>query len=187
MTVLARTGAHFSRCGAGKILPQAGNQAPAVPDQRQAMAAGSSSASDAVFKFTIPQGVKGDPGKDGTSVFLKGAVASFSLLPTTNRTVGDLWVTSDTGDGYVWGGTSWTNTGKMQGPAGAQATIAVGTVTGDRCSSSKKSTLGTFLLRSSSSQRSPQQPRSALHPTRFSCATPRSEPCSTGPGKDSPV
>ena len=85
--------------------------------------------SAAVFKFTIPQGVKGDPGKDGTSVVLKGAVASFSLLPTTNRTVGDLWVTSDTGDGYVWGGTSWTNTGKIQGPAGAQATIAVGTTT----------------------------------------------------------
>lgn len=91
----------------------------------------SGTTSAAVLNFTIPQGEKGDAGRDGTSVVLKGAVASFSVLPTTNRTAGDLWVTSDTGDGYVWSGTAWTNTGKIQGPQGPQATISVGqTVTG---------------------------------------------------------
>jgi hypothetical protein len=91
----------------------------------------SGTTSAAVLNFTVPQGIQGAAGKDGTSVVLKGAVATFSALPTANRTQGDLWVVSDTGDGYVWSGTVWENTGKIRGPQGPQATISVGqTVTG---------------------------------------------------------
>jgi hypothetical protein len=91
----------------------------------------SGTTSAAVLNFTIPQGIQGVAGKDGTSVVLKGAVATFSALPAANRTQGDLWVVSDTGDGYVWSGTAWTNTGPIRGPQGPLATISVGqTVTG---------------------------------------------------------
>jgi hypothetical protein len=91
----------------------------------------SGTTSAAVLNFTVPQGIQGAAGRDGTSVVLKGAVATFSALPTANRTQGDLWVVSDTGDGYVWSGTVWENTGKIRGPQGPQATISVGqTVTG---------------------------------------------------------
>ena len=83
----------------------------------------SGTTSAAVFNFTIP---KGDKGADGTSVVIKGSVATSASLPTTNRTIGDVWITSDTGDGYAWSGTAWSNVGRIQGPA---CTVAVGTTT----------------------------------------------------------
>ena len=62
--------------------------------------------------------VKGVKGDAGTSVVLRGSVTTFASLPTTNRTIGDVWITSDTGDGYAWSGTAWSNVGRIQGPAG---------------------------------------------------------------------
>ena len=82
----------------------------------------SGSASAAVLNFTIP---KGDTGQDGTSIVLRGAVSNFGSLPTSN-TIGDVWVTSDTGDGYAWSGSSWSNVGRIQGPP---STVSAGTTT----------------------------------------------------------
>ncbi len=66
------------------------------------------------------QGPKGDQGDDGTSVQLKGAVATTADLNNiVDKIVGDLYVVSETGDGYVWNGTQWTNTGPIRGPEGA--------------------------------------------------------------------
>jgi hypothetical protein len=66
------------------------------------------------------QGSKGDQGDDGTSVQLKGVVATAADLNNiVDKVVGDLYVASDTGDGYVWNGTQWTNTGPIRGPEGA--------------------------------------------------------------------
>ena len=66
-----------------------------------------------------PQGPQGDAGADGTSVELKGSVADFSSLPA-GASEGDLWITSDTGDGWVSDGAGgWSNVGPIQGPAGA--------------------------------------------------------------------
>lgn len=67
-----------------------------------------------------PQGLKGDTGPagaDGTSVALKGSVASIGDLPA-GAAQGDLYVVAASGDGYVWSGTAWANVGPIRGPKG---------------------------------------------------------------------
>lgn len=65
-----------------------------------------------------PQGPAGEPGKDGTSVNIKGELTDPSQLPT-NASVGDgylidgdLWTFTDSGQ--------WVNAGRIQGPQGPQ-------------------------------------------------------------------
>jgi hypothetical protein len=69
-----------------------------------------------------PQGVQGPAGADGadgTSVRLLGSVANFASLPG-GAVQGDLWITINTGDGWVSNGAGgWSNVGPIQGPAGA--------------------------------------------------------------------
>ena len=68
-----------------------------------------------------PTGPTGPKGNDGTSVVLKGSVTTFSALPSTGNTFGDLWVTTDTGHGWVWSQPGqWADVGPIQGPAGPQ-------------------------------------------------------------------
>ena len=68
-----------------------------------------------------PVGSIGPKGNDGTSVVLKGSVPNSAALPATGNTYGDLWVTTDTGDGWVWSAPGlWANVGPIQGPAGPQ-------------------------------------------------------------------
>lgn len=82
---------------------------------------------------TGPQGVKGDTGEQGpagTSVALKGSVATVEDLPSSDQTTGDLYVVLADGDGYVWNGSSWDDCGPIRGPQGetgaAGATGATG-------------------------------------------------------------
>jgi hypothetical protein len=68
-----------------------------------------------------PTGPQGPKGADGTSVVLKGSVPTSVDLPASGNTFGDLWVTTDTGDGWVWSTPGqWANVGPIQGPAGPQ-------------------------------------------------------------------
>ena len=80
------------------------------------------------------QGATGAAGANGTSVSLKGSVATVGALAPTGNTAGDLWVVTADGNGYVWSGTAWTSVGPIQGPAGATgpvgATGAASTVAG---------------------------------------------------------
>ena len=67
-----------------------------------------------------PTGPAGENGEDGSSVSLKGSVADFISLPG-GAIQGDLWVTVDTGDGWVSDGAGgWSNVGQIQGPQGIQ-------------------------------------------------------------------
>src|SRR5262245_6848130 len=61
-----------------------------------------------------PTGATGPP---GPSISLKGSVANAAALPASGA-AGDAWITSDTGDMWVWNGTGWTNAGHLQGPQG---------------------------------------------------------------------
>ena len=71
--------------------------------------------------LTGPQGPQGERGTDGTSVQLKGAVATVADLNNIiGPSVGDLYVVTATGDGYVWDGTQWANAGPIRGPEGPQ-------------------------------------------------------------------
>jgi len=67
------------------------------------------------------QGPIGPDGADGTSVTLKGSVATVEDLDTIPAPVsGDLWVVTASGDGYVYNGAAWDNVGPIRGPQGIQ-------------------------------------------------------------------
>ena len=68
------------------------------------------------------KGPQGDPGDSGTSVVIKGSVATVGDLPA-GATAGDLYVVLADGDGYVWNGTTWDNVGQIQGPEGNAAYV----------------------------------------------------------------
>lgn len=65
------------------------------------------------------KGEKGDTGKDGTSVNIKGSVAtSANLSALTGLTVGDGYITEDNGHLFVYNGTTFTDVGEIRGPQG---------------------------------------------------------------------
>lgn len=68
---------------------------------------------------TGSNGATGAAGQDGTSVNIQGSVASSANLPGSGNSAGDGYITSDTGHLWVWTGSSWTDAGLIQGPAGA--------------------------------------------------------------------
>ncbi len=78
---------------------------------------------------TGPQGVAGP---QGTGLTVKGTVTSTSQLPAS-ATLGDLYVDTSSGDGYVWNGSMFESIGKLQGPqgvAGAQGVAGPAGATG---------------------------------------------------------
>ena len=107
--------------GTGPTGPQgnSGPQGPAGPAGSQGPAgttgpAGSTGAAG-------PQGPAGPQGTAGTGINLKGSVANFSALPTTNRQQGDAYIVQDENDTlYSWNaaGNNWINAGPISGPAG---------------------------------------------------------------------
>ena len=54
-----------------------------------------------------------------TAVALKGTDTVANILAKTGMIAEDLWIASDTLDGYVYDGSSWINIGPLQGPQGA--------------------------------------------------------------------
>ena len=70
---------------------------------------------------TGPAGPQGPAGNDGTSINILGTVSTSTSLPTSGNTVGDLYITDDTGDGWVWAASlAWINIGPLRGPQGIQ-------------------------------------------------------------------
>ena len=68
--------------------------------------------------WSLNGNTQGPAGPAGEGVSLKGSVANFVSLPG-GASAGDLYVTLDTGDGYVSDGAGgWDNVGPIQGPAG---------------------------------------------------------------------
>jgi len=65
-------------------------------------------------------GSAGSDGSDGTSVTIVGTVASSTDLPDPYvGDIGDGYITDDTGYLWVWGGSSWTNVGRIVGYTGS--------------------------------------------------------------------
>jgi hypothetical protein len=65
-----------------------------------------------------PIGATGPQGPAGTGILMKGSVPTFSALPPTGNVVGDAYVTDDTDHLWVWSGTTWVDSGNIQGPQG---------------------------------------------------------------------
>jgi hypothetical protein len=97
--------------GVGEPTPLAGPTGPTGP-QGATGPAGPQGIQGAV-------GPQGTQGPAGTSVTLEGSVTNQSFLPTVGNDVGDLYVATNTGDGWLWNGTAWENVGPIRGPQGA--------------------------------------------------------------------
>lgn len=63
--------------------------------------------------------IKGEDGKDGTSVAIKGSVSSVGDLPSSDNEEGDGYILSTNGHLYVWDGDSWVDCGQIKGDDGA--------------------------------------------------------------------
>lgn len=71
-----------------------------------------------------PQGIQGPVGPQGPigpGIVVRGNVASSTNLPASAN-VNDLYITNDTGHGWVWDGTKWIDTGPIRGPQGVDGT-----------------------------------------------------------------
>ena len=87
-----------------------------------ATVANAGSSSTAIFDFGIPAGIQGPVGPQGQGINIKGTVPNHAALPATGNSPGDVWVTTDTGHGWSWSGTTWVDIGPIQGPAGPPGT-----------------------------------------------------------------
>ena len=74
----------------------------------------------AALGYTGSRGYTGSAGTDGTSVEIVGTVASSANLPNPyNGSIGDGYITADTGNLWIWTGSSWTNVGRIVGYTGS--------------------------------------------------------------------
>jgi hypothetical protein len=63
-------------------------------------------------------GPTGATGAPGTSINLKGSVATPANLPSTGNEPNDAYIVESDGNLYVWNGSVWSNVGKIIGPTG---------------------------------------------------------------------
>lgn len=63
-------------------------------------------------------GVVGPTGPQGTSLNVRGSVATVGNLPPTGNVVNDAYIVQSNGNMYVWNGTAWVDVGKIVGPTG---------------------------------------------------------------------
>jgi hypothetical protein len=71
------------------------------------------------------QGPAGPQGAQGAGLNIVGSVVDSSTLsPTYTGSIGDGFITQNTGNLWIWDGTQWNNVGNIVGPAGAQGESA---------------------------------------------------------------
>jgi len=75
-------------------------------------------------------GVIGPTGPQGTSINIKGTVATPASLPATGNNINDAYIVSSNSDLYIWNGTSWYNAGQIVGPQGPTGPTGVQGPTG---------------------------------------------------------
>jgi collagen type VII alpha len=74
--------------------------------------------------FTGSVGFTGSRGPAGTSVAIVGSVASSPDLPSPyGGNAGDGYIARDTGNLWVWTGSTWSNVGQIQGYTGSQGVV----------------------------------------------------------------
>lgn len=72
--------------------------------------------SDGPTGATGPQGAAG---QDGSGVTIVGTVVDSSALdPAYTGNAGDMFIAEDTGHGWTWDGSAWTDVGAIRGPEG---------------------------------------------------------------------
>ena len=68
---------------------------------------------------------------DISAVSLKGTDTEANILTKVDMVAEDLWIASDTLDGWVYNGTIWVNIGPLQGPQGVQGVQGIQGIQGD--------------------------------------------------------
>ena len=63
-----------------------------------------------------PQGEPGPAGADGDGIRIAGWTTNVDSLD--DGQMGDIFIDINTGEGYVWTGSSWFNFGPFRGPQG---------------------------------------------------------------------
>ena len=71
-----------------------------------------------------PPGPTGATGPQGAGINFKGQVPNYASLPASPQQ-NDTWETTDTGNFYVWNGSSWIDLGQLRGPIGATGATGV--------------------------------------------------------------
>jgi hypothetical protein len=67
-------------------------------------------------------GPTGATGPQGTSINVRGSVATVGALPLSGNSVNDARIVDADGDLYVWSGSVWSNVGQIVGPTGPTST-----------------------------------------------------------------
>ena len=83
---------------------------------------------------TGPTGDTGATGAPGTSVNIKGEVATVENLPSSGNSIGDAYIVTADGNLYTWTGSAWLDVGQIvgpQGPTGATGATGPTGATGD--------------------------------------------------------
>jgi hypothetical protein len=82
-------------------------------------------------RWTSIRGQKGEPGK---ALAIKGSKPTKADLPATGAE-GDLWITTDTGNGWIWDADAtppeWHDIGRLQGPIGPKGDAGIQGPKGD--------------------------------------------------------
>jgi hypothetical protein len=99
----------------GQIITIAGNDITVNVDFVQ----GTGTFSAWKFAIAGERGQIGPTGPQGTAIRLLGSKATVGELPSSGNAVNDAWIVEADGNLYVWGGSSWSNVGKIVGPTGA--------------------------------------------------------------------
>lgn len=77
-----------------------------------------------------PTGPIGPLGPTGAGILIKGSVSTSTSLPgypsSYTGDSGDAYITTDTGNLWVWNSATWVSTGKVQGPTGPVGTGPTG-------------------------------------------------------------
>jgi hypothetical protein len=75
---------------------------------------------------TGPPGPVGATGASGTDITIQGSNTYAYVTSISSPTTGDLWILTDStaggdaGDGLMWDGSAWINTGPVRGPEGPE-------------------------------------------------------------------
>lgn len=64
-------------------------------------------------------GLVGPTGPQGVNITMKGAVAQVADLPSSGNVINDAYTVSEDYSVRIWNGSSWFNSGPIQGPTGA--------------------------------------------------------------------
>lgn len=105
-----------------------------------------------------PKGDKGDTGPQGDSLEIKGVVNTYEQLPESAEQ-GDLWVTRDNDEMWLWDGGDWEGLGKIQGPQGPAGTKGKDGSDGSNGSNGAKGDTGPQGQRGNTGAQGPRGPQ----------------------------